>query len=328
MAHCCGCGADVGGLPVLKVLSLFAGIGGFDLGLERTGGFRTIAVAEVDEYASSVLKIRFPDAINIGDVTTAEFPNADIICAGFPCQDISFAGNGAGLAGKRSGLFWEVVRAIRMVRPGFVVLENVAALLSRGLDVVLWALAEVGYDTEWHCIPASAVGAPHRRDRIWIIAHPRSEQHEGSCPPFSGTLAARLLEALAHPESDGQPERGTGHEVGDAETAGGFQFRTELGGGGASSGEEPLADASCIDVERIKPRIVDQEERAGSNQRQAGSCCDVNGWWSVEPDVGRVANGIPKRVDRLRCLGNAVVPQIPELIGHAILEAIARQEAA
>jgi DNA (cytosine-5)-methyltransferase 1 len=176
----------------VRVLDLFAGIGGFSLGLHRAGGFETVAFAETDPYASRVLEARFPGVPNVGDVTTAEYPNADIICAGFPCQDISFAGAGAGLAGARSGLWREVVRAIRVVRPSFAILENVAALLSRGMGTVLGDLAEVGHDAEWHCIPASAVGAPHRRDRIWIIANPGSEQHEGRSAPFSGALAAEL----------------------------------------------------------------------------------------------------------------------------------------
>jgi hypothetical protein len=148
-------GAEGVAVMPLRVLSLFAGIGGFDLGLERTGGFKTVAVAETDTYASKVLAKRFPDAPNLGDVTTAEYPDADIICAGFPCQDISYAGEGAGLAGARSGLWREVVRAVRVVGPRFTILENVAALLNRGMGTVLGDLAEVGHDAEWHCIPAA-----------------------------------------------------------------------------------------------------------------------------------------------------------------------------
>jgi DNA (cytosine-5)-methyltransferase 1 len=273
---------------MLRVLSLFAGIGGFDLGLERTGGFCTVAVAELDPYASRVLSLRFPNVPNVGDVTKADYPDADIICAGFPCQDLSYAGAGAGLAGARSGLFWEVVRAARVVRPAYIVLENVAALLGRGLDVVLRALAEIGYDAEWHCIPASAVGAPHRRDRIWIIAHARGEQHEGSSAPLSGALAAELSRAIA----DAAPMFGEAVEWGkpDADHA-------SLGA---------LADAAG-----------ERWDRGGQRAEPANGS-----WWSAEPDVGRVAHGVPSRVDRLRCLGNAVVPQIPEIIGRAILTSL------
>lgn len=285
-----------------RVLSLFAGIGGFDLGLERTGGFETVAVAELDTYASKVLALRFPGAPNVGDVTKADYPNAHIIVAGFPCQDLSYAGQGAGLAGARSGLFWEVVRAARVVRPRYIVLENVAALLGRGLDVVLRALAEIGYDAEWHCIPASAVGAPHRRDRIWIVAHARGVEHESSGFTFSGALAEELSSIAA-----------------DAEAVFGQAFV-----GNESDGDEPgfgaLADAAS-----------QWRDGRGQGAKSTGRAeLADGGWWASEPAVGRVAHGVPNRVDRLRCLGNAVVPQIPELIGRAILaaEASAMREAA
>lgn len=158
------------------MLSLFAGIGAIDLGLERAGGFKTVAVSEVDPYASAVLAKRFPDAVNIGDVTKADFPDADVVAAGFPCQDLSNAGKRAGLAGDRSGLWREVMRAVRMVRPRFVLLENVAALLRRGVDKVLGDLAADGYDAEWDCIPASHVGAPHNRDRWFAVAYPERRE--------------------------------------------------------------------------------------------------------------------------------------------------------
>jgi DNA (cytosine-5)-methyltransferase 1 len=283
-----------------RVLSLFAGIGGFDLGLERTGGFKTVVVAELDPYASRVLALRFPDAPNVGDVTIAEYPDADVICAGFPCQDISFAGAGAGLAGSRSGLFWEVVRAARLVRPKYIILENVAALLGRGLDVVLGALAEIGYDAEWHCIPASAVGAPHRRDRIWIIAHARSEQHEVDRAPISGEIAAELSRCFA-----------------DAETVFGLAVeRSEPDGDSSRLGE--VAD---IHGEGLAQRVLFAGGESGARRSSEGQEFAVGNWWTFEPDLDRVAHGVPARVDRLRCLGNAVVPQIPELIGRAILEA-------
>lgn len=293
----------------LRVISQFAGIGGFDLGLERTGGFRTVAVAELDPYASRILALRFSDAPNLGDVTTAEYPDADIICAGFPCQDISFAGAGAGLAGARSGLFREVVRAVRVVRPRYVILENVAALLGRGLDVVLWELAEVGYDAEWHCIPASAVGAPHRRDRIWIIAHPRGEQHEGGRAPLSGAIAAELSRIMANAALV------LGHGGNDNAGDG-------LGGQPLSKPRDGCRSEGMADAGSGRHGLAADEVFAGRHGALDGD------WWAIEPNVGRVAHGIPKRVDRLRCLGNAVVPQIPELIGRAILASLNEQREA
>lgn len=165
----------------LKVLSLFAGGGGIDLGLERSGGFRTVAFCEIDPYARAVLAKHWPEVPCYHDVRELSadrlradgiFP--DFIAGGFPCQDISIAGRGGGLSGERSGLFFEIVRLIRELGPEGVLLENVAALLRRGLGEVLGSLASVGYDAEWDCIPAAAVGALHKRDRIWISAYPNA----------------------------------------------------------------------------------------------------------------------------------------------------------
>lgn len=157
----------------LRVLSMFSGCGALDLGLERTDGFIPAAFCEIDQSASKVLARHWPEIPNLGDVQTADFSmiDADMIAAGFPCQDLSNAGKCAGLAGERSGLFREVARAVRVVRPRLVLLENVAALHNRGLGDVLGTLAALGYDAFIDCIPASYVGAPHDRDRTWIVAH-------------------------------------------------------------------------------------------------------------------------------------------------------------
>ena len=157
----------------LKVLDLFSGIGGFSLGLERTGGFETVAFCEIEPAAQKLLNHHWPEVPVYEDVTTARFKESvDMVTAGFPCQDISQAGKGAGLAGERSGLFWQILRTVRLVGRKRLLLENVAALLGRGMGSVCGALAEVGYDAEWNCIPLSHIGAPHNRDRIWIIADP------------------------------------------------------------------------------------------------------------------------------------------------------------
>jgi len=156
----------------LRVLDLFSGVGGFSHGLERTGGFATIGFCEIGEFQRRVLAKHWPDVPCHDDINTFPFRigMADVVTAGFPCQDLSFAGQGSGLAGARSGLWWKVRRALRVVRPRIALLENVAALLNRGMGTVLGSLAAIGYDAEWHCIPAAAVGAPHERDRVWIIA--------------------------------------------------------------------------------------------------------------------------------------------------------------
>ena len=243
---------------MMTVLDLFSGIGGFSLGLERTGGFRTVAFCEIEEFPRRVLAKHWPGVPIHRDVRElrAEHVGAvDVICGGFPCQDISLAGNGDGLAGERSGLWREYARLVGELRPGYVIVENVAALLGRGLGVVLGDLAALGYDAEWHCIPASAVGAPHGRDRVWIVAHP------------CGARGTRLVESL------------------DPGTPGPWRLRGE-------ADLQSIADAPFV----------------------AG-----NRW--PQPLLRRMDDGLPGRMDRLSALGNAVVPQIPEIIGRAILAA-------
>jgi DNA (cytosine-5)-methyltransferase 1 len=155
----------------LRVLDLFSGIGGFSLGLERTGGFETVAFCEIKEFPRKVLAKHWPEVPIYNDVRTAgPSEPVDLVTAGFPCQDISFAGKGAGLSGQRSGLFWHVIRTLCMVGRPRVLLENVAALLHRGMGSVLGALASFGYDAQWNCIQACDVGLPHVRDRLWIVA--------------------------------------------------------------------------------------------------------------------------------------------------------------
>lgn len=162
----------------LKVVELFAGVGGFSLGLERTGGFETVAFCEISKFSQKVLRKHWPEVPIHDDVKklTMEMEGvsgADVVTAGFPCQDVSYAGKGAGLAGERSGLWWMVRRTLRLVRPRIAVLENVAALLNRGMGTVLGSMAQIGYDAEWHCIRASRIGLPHPRDRLWVIANPQ-----------------------------------------------------------------------------------------------------------------------------------------------------------
>jgi len=170
---------------VKQVLDLFSGAGGMSLGLERACGFATAAFCEIEPFAQGILRKHWPGVPIYDDIATADFSAlgpVDVVTAGFPCQDISFAGKGAGLAGERSGLFWHVIRTAGLVGWPKLLLENVAGLLNRGMGEVLGALAEVGYDAEWHCIPASAVGAPHRRDRVWIVADPKRDQQSREKP--------------------------------------------------------------------------------------------------------------------------------------------------
>ena len=236
-----------------RVLDLFSGIGGFSLGLERTGGFETVAFCEIDPFCRKVLAKHWPDVPIYDDVRTLEHDGpVDVICGGFPCQDISLGGGGAGIEGDRSKLWFEMARIIGLVRPKYVIVENVAALLGRGLGAVLGSFSALGYDAEWHCIPASYVGLRQLRDRIWIVAYPQRIGIQGG-PPLTAQWSeesreeqlARLVQPCTWPTVSSARNRGTGH-------------------------------------------------------------------------------GIPDGAHRNRALGNAVVPQIPEMIGYAILDAESR----
>ena len=258
----------------LKVLDLFSGIGGFSLGLERTGGFETGAFCEIEPFPRKVLAKHWPGVPIYDDVRTLTAERLrrdgvgpiDIITGGFPCQDISVAGRGAGIEGERSGLWSEIARLAGELRPSFLLMENSSALLGRGLGKVLGDLAEIGFNAEWECIPAASMGAPHIRDRIWILAYAgqklRVDVRRDS--GFDDVLQRR-------------------------------DYRTQ----GEWSEDRQLAPL----VPGVHP----------------GTPAD---WWLHQSRVDRTANGLPGQLDRIAACGNAVVPQIPEMIGRAILEAM------
>lgn len=169
----------------LRILSLCSGYGGLDLSVEAVTGGRTVTVAETHPAAVRVLAKRFPMAVNIGDITVADWHavrrefQPHVIAAGFPCQDISVAGHGMGISGERSGIWKNVAEAVRIVRPRLVFLENVAVIRSRGLDTVAGDLAAIGYDLRWTCLRASDTGAPHPRNRWFGLARPASAPDHG-----------------------------------------------------------------------------------------------------------------------------------------------------
>ena len=287
---------------MLKVLDLFSGIGGFSLGLERTGGFETVAFCEIEPFPRKVLARHWPEVPIYDDVRTltaerlaADGIAVDVICGGFPCQDISLAGNGAGLDGERSGLWSEIARLVSELGPRYVIVENVAALLGRGLDRVLRDLAAVGYDAEWHCVPASALGAHHRRDRIWIVAYPRHGAGARSEARERGVEGRQPVQ-----QKDGRESANPLVECG-----------------------QTMADPASFGHSR--QGVLTQWCRSEANGAREAAYALSGGQlsqWCAEPDVGRVANGVPDRAHRLKALGNAVVPQIPEMIGRAILASI------
>lgn len=332
----------------MNVLDLFSGIGGFSLGLERAG-MTTVAFCEIEPYCQRVLAKHWPEVPIYDDVRelTADTLRRDgidvnLICGGFPCQDISVAGKGAGLSGERSGLWFEYRRIVREIRPLWIVIENVPAILARGGSTVVNDLAALGYDCLWECIPASAIGARHRRDRWWCIAYAtRSRREQGGLhiasnqtTPGKGAIDQSRNDSEIVSNTDSRQLRQ--QQINERWI--GNQAQSEFNGC-----EQSLANA-------IGQRQLQSQGSEREIGRRIGDCCEQMGhpngtrlslsgkeparadgrqswrsiastdWWSVEPDVGRVAHGVPSRVDRLRGLGNAVVPQIPELIGRAIMK--------
>jgi DNA (cytosine-5)-methyltransferase 1 len=307
-----------------RTLDLFSGIGGFSLGLERTGGFETVAFCEIDPFCRRVLAKHWPGVKQYEDVRALTAKTLerdgiaiDAICGGFPCQDISQAGKRAGLAGERSGLWREYARLVGELRPRYVIVENVAALLGLGFGDVLGDLAALGYDAWWDCIPASAVGAPHRRDRIWIVAHAESERR-GEARQLrerSAQRPSRCGQVLADSPRDGPAQ----HAQPGADNSEAPRTGAALGG----RSRVAMADAYSTGLSHGRQTREPPCESEAVGRMALAELERRGGAWWAEPDVGRVAHGVPARVDRLRSLGNAVVPQIPELIGRAILEAAA-----
>ena len=386
----------------LTVGSLFAGIGGFDLGLERAG-FDIAWQVEIDPYCQRVLAKHWPTVHRYGDIRAIDWSAVepvDLLCGGFPCQDISLAGKGAGLSGERSGLWFEYAKAINALKPRYVLIENVAALRSRGLDQVLGSLAALGYDAEWHCIPACAVGAPHRRDRVWIVAHAAQQLFDGgrNAGQAGGIEFTDSREDVAHAHS-----QSTGRPAKLRCKRGQWEPEPELGGslnglprwldrftGGLSYAEsrrsiEALRDLWSPHVSEALWRTVGgygrveqaavlfafvREYENGSDQARLLLACQKafeNGMRSLRREKGtprascrskqseqstgehpdvvqvvpqlsprngetpwacaswedgipRVASNVPHRVDRLKGLGNAIVPQIAEWLGRQIMK--------
>jgi len=333
---------------MLRVLDLFSGIGGFSLGLERAG-MRTVGFCEIDEFYRRVLAKHWPDVPCHDDVTTREFQEgeADVICGGFPCQDVSRAGKRAGLSGARSGLYRELVRAIRVVRPRVAILENVAALLSDGMGAVLGDLAESGDCVEWDCVPALAVGAPHERDRVWIVAH--ADGAWGQQPAISGEdkwlWIGNSIEARPAPSNasdpDGQYRRCGAAGQDRPQTSDGSRElanSTRFGRGEGRQGRPPDSFARIRDEARRNAadpygaRLAFREgltrdawEKLTAAERDAFGNVEQS-VWPDEPALQGMDDGTAYWVDRVRATGNQVLPQIPELIGLEVMSLYAAAE--
>lgn len=295
----------------MNELALFAGAGGGILGGHLLG-WRTVCAVEYDAYAASVLLARQNDGLLPpfpiwDDVRTFDGRPwrgiVDVVSGGFPCQDISAAGRGAGIEGERSGLWVEMARIIDEVRPRFAFVENSPMLTSRGLGRVLGDLAEMGFDARWGVLGAADVGAPHQRDRIWVVAYAAGVQQGEQQEPPRNCAAGHCGEAGAcAPRGAGE---GAAPAMADASCDRREQGRTEPEGrqGRLEVGE---CSASVPDAYGYKH---EGESHARLGQRQGEGSEIVWGNWATEPDVGRVANGVAARVDRLRCIGNGQVPQ-------------------
>lgn len=269
-------------------LDLFSGIGGFSLGLERAG-MHTVAFCEIDPYCRRVLAKHWPHTPiheDIRKLTADAVGPVDLICGGYPCQPFSVAGKRGGEKDDRH-LWPEMARLVDECRPAWVLGENVAGHISMGLDEVLSDLEGMDYAARAFVIPAAAVDAHHRRDRVWVVAH----------SSVNGDAESGELGAVAH--SDTGQRKWTDDKI-------------RAGWNAADDGGEAVADADDAGCEQ---QWRPQSEPAQHEAVERGSR------WLAEPGVGRVAHGVPKRVDRLRALGNAVVPQVVEVIGRAIIAA-------
>ena len=332
-----------------KVLDLFSGIGGFSLGLQNTGGFETVAFCEIEPYCHRVLNKHWKDVPIYNDIKELTYDTLqadgiepDVITGGFPCQDISVAGKQKGIIGERSSLWSEYARLIEDVRPKWAIIENVPTLRSKGLTLVLQNLSEIGYHAEWHCIPCSAIGGLHRRDRIWIIAYPLANSR---CTFGQGSIIEGENANEIGEEFTNQYQRSSSTSRDDRRTQETEEDKATSVRGTISESEvshRTVSNSMCKGLEGSKQDAVhsgQSEEGIEGTLRSASESSGLRGepkhivtreqierftqqakpQWTTEPKLDRVAYGIPRRVDRLRGLGNAVLPQIPQFLGECIL---------
>jgi len=306
---------------MLTVGSLFSGIGGLDLGLERAG-MEVIWQSEIDPYACKVLAKHWKDVPNYGnikEINWGDIVRPDIICGGYPCQPFSTAGKRNGTDDPRH--LWPWVReAISELRPKYAILENVRGHVSLGLNVVLGEMASIGYDAEWQIVSAASVGAPHRRDRVIIVAYPNSKRQQ-ECQSESEQTpglscgceqCANTIGQLAYPNNSRCVHRQSHIFTAD-------RWLNALSNIGTSSTNVANNDSKWNGLVGSQGVTREARQFGGHNSRREEANVSRE-WWQVEPDVGRVAHGVPSRVDRLKGLGNAVVPQVAELVGRMVVD--------
>jgi len=368
-----------------KVLDLFSGIGGFSLGMEKTGGFETVAFCEIEPFCHKVLKKHWQDVPIYNDIKelTYEKMQADgieptVITGGFPCQDISVAGEQKGIIGERSSLWSEYARLIEDVQPTWAISENVPTLRSKGLALVLQNLSEIGYNAEWHCIPCSTVGGLHRRDRIWIIAYPmenprctfgqrsfiegenEDEVGEGNANQYQRSSSTSRDDRRTQETEEGNVGNTKHNGSSTSEVKGSYEEAvpgrekrqnqavksegTNIRGTISQSivSNRTVSNSMCKGLEGSKQDANHSGQSEEGNEVTSRSASESSGirgepkhivtreqierfaqyaktQWTTEPKLDRVAYGISNRVHRLKGIGNAVVPQIPQFLGDCIL---------
>ena len=304
----------------IHVGSLFSGIGGIDLGLERVG--MTVKwQSEIEPYSCQVLKKHWPHVPNLGnirEVNWEEVERVDVIAGGYPCQPFSTAGKRGGSDDPRH-LWPEMLRAIGSLRPRVAFLENVRGHYSLGFNRVLGDLADIGYDCQWEIVSAQSVGAPHRRERLICLAYPNDSRGGASRSDAdrnrSEDVAGWYDQSQSQPCRCGEKVANTNSErceavLREAHSLQQFDQSDHV----ANTTKQSSDGESDHFRDSERPETIPKLGDSGRSENGSGR------WWEVEPDVGRVAHGIPARVDRLRGLGNAVVPQVAEVVGRVIME--------
>lgn len=290
---------------MLRHLDLFSGLGGFSLGLEATGGFETVAFCDIEKFSRKVLKKHWPNVKQYKDIKELTYEQIkedtlapiDIITGGYPCQPFSIAGSQRGEKDTRH-LWPDMFRIVKECKPTWVIGENVSGHIKLGLDTVLQDLESEGYSVRAFSISASSIGANHQRERVWIIAHSNMEntrQH------------GRRIESTWNTESIGPRTSEETERSSDTNKINGSSERASL-----------VGESSDANSQGLQGRRSEQQLRKDETKRPTS----WDSWWESEPSVGRVANGIPHRVDRLKGLGNSLVPAIPFIIGQSILEEV------
>ena len=290
---------------MLRHLDLFSGLGGFSLGLEATGGFETVAFCDIEKFSRKVLKKHWPNVKQYKDIKELTYEQIkedtlapiDIVTGGYPCQPFSIAGSQRGEKDKRH-LWPDMFRIVKECKPTWVIGENVSGHIKLGLDTVLQDLESEGYSVRAFSISASSIGANHQRERVWIIAHSNLENTRQHGRRIESTWDTESLGSRTSEETEWSSDSNKIN--------------------GSSEGASLMGESSDTNSQGLQGRRSEQQLRKDETERPTS----WDSWWESEPSVGRVANGVPHRVDRLKGLGNSLVPAIPFIIGQSILEEV------